>query len=315
MTLIFFIILSFFPTPLFPTSIGLITNKHFRGEREFAERIGLACKNLNWNVQIEDIESFRGFDQPCDWILTLVPHKSCTSNNEYLVLFDPIHHFFQKDGQLDPKYFNFAGYLTTYEDRLFLNGVYPKRWYPTVHFVPYKKVKPDRLFYFLGHWGNRHDDAKYKTLQQKLGEKDYTNFFGSLDIGKNYLSAYRGAIKYDGETVLNKISEMGICLILHSNVHIQHKIPSGRIFEAAAASAVIISDLNPFVREHFGDSVLYIDQEADDIFEQIDAHMNWILEHPKEALEMARRSHEIFEKNFLLENQLLHFNAFHRAKN
>ena len=103
--------------------------------------------------------------------------------------------------------------------------------------------------------------------------------------------------------------------MLHSESHHKYKIPSGRIFEAVAASAVVITDRNPFVMEHFGDSLLYIDQtlSGDEMFNQIDAHVMWIQNHPEEALEMAKRAHQIFEEKFLLEQQLLQFDEFHRS--
>jgi glycosyltransferase involved in cell wall biosynthesis len=67
---------------------------------------------------------------------------------------------------------------------------------------------------------------------------------------------------------------------------------------------VIISDKHPFAEKYFGDSVLYIDttKSADEIFQAIDAHMQWILAHPEEAKELARRSHQIFCEQFTLED-------------
>jgi spore maturation protein CgeB len=82
--------------------------------------------------------------------------------------------------------------------------------------------------------------------------------------------------------------------------------PSARIFEAAAASSVIISDELPFTQKHFGDSVLYVDttQSAEEMFRTIDGHVKWILSHPQEAQELARRSHQIFCEKFALEDFL-----------
>jgi len=305
-------------------SICLIIREDFRGEREFAERIKIACETLHWKAEIIDVSSFKGSDRHYDWILTLVPGKQCSSTeNDYLILFDPEHHYFSHDGHLDKNYLDYAGYLSTYkntylllEDINYKNNLHLKRWYPTVQYRPYQKITPTRLFYFIGHWGDRYDDMRYQTLQKELAKKTYTNLFGDPSTGISYGNAFKGAIKYDGESVINLISEMGVCLILHSKTHLKYEIPSGRIFEAAAASAVIISDLNPFIIEYFGDSVLYVDQElsGEEMFEQIDAYMAWIQNHPEEALEMAKRAHQIFEENFLLEPQLLDFDKFHYSK-
>ena len=311
--------------PLSQRSICLITRGEFRGEREFAERIRIACENLRWGVEIADIALPPLSSRSYDWVLTLVPGRSFkSSNNDYLVLFDPVHHYFNQDGRLNGDFHYYAGYLATYKNTNLLladieyqpKRLYPKEWYPTVQYRPYQKVTPTRLFYFIGHWGNRRDDMKYQLLQKELAQKKYTNVFGNPAQGIVYGDAFQGAIDYDGESVINCITEMGVCLVLHSETHLQHKIPSGRIFEAAAASAVIISDLNPFVIEHFGDSVLYVDQELSGVqmAEQIDVHMVWIQNHPEEALMMSQRAHQIFEERFLLENQLLDFDHYHRTK-
>lgn len=306
-------------------SIVLLIRNDFRGEREFAERIKIACRNLRWKAEIFDISSFKSCDLQCDWMLTLAPGKTCcSSQKDYLILFDPVYHYFDSEGHLKQNYLKYDGYLTTYQDTdLLLEDIkhkkerfYCKRWYPTVQYRPYKEVIPKYLFYFIGQWGDRYEDVRYLTLQDKLAQKKYTNFFGNPLIGKSYGTAFRGAIEYDGESVLDRISEAGVCLVLHSKSHLQYGIPSGRIFEAAAASAVIISDLNPFVIKQFGHSVFYVDENlsGEEMFEQIDAHMTWIQNHPEEALEMARRAHDIFEEKFLLERQLLDFAKFHRYR-
>lgn len=300
--------------------ICLIINDEFRGEREFAQRVKIACKNLNWELKICDKFPSERISRHYHWILTLVPKVlPYTLSNNYLVLFDPIHHYFEPNGDLHKNFFNYCGYLATYQNTERLSkelasrgqALYPKPWYPTSYYRPYQKVSPTRLFYFLAVWGNR-ASTRYLTLQNKLAQTDYANLFGRPEDGKDYGDAFRGAIKYDGKSVIECIGQAGVCLVLHSHAHLQHGIPSGRIFEALAASAVIISDLNPFVIEYFGDSVLYIDESVsgEEMFEQIDAHMMWIKQHPEEALEMAKEAHDIFEKHFLLEDQLLDFDKF-----
>lgn len=304
-------------------SIRVFIREDFMGEHEFSERIKLACENLHWRLDVVDIFQKQEEIREYDWSLTMVPGKKEAEDlSDYLILFSPEHHYFKNDGHLKKQYQNYAGYLTTYQntdlllyDLLQKDRLYPGRWYPTVQFKPYVKVNPTRLFYLLCGWGQRKTSKKYQTLLEYLAAENYTNFYGADQLGYTYGAAYRGSIPFDGASVLQKISEMGICLILHSDVHLKHGIPSGRIFEAAAASAVIISDLNQFVIDNFGDSALYIDQNlsARQIFLQIDSHMKWIRENREEALEMARKAHQIFEERFLLENQLLDFDRYHRA--
>ena len=145
-----------------------------------------------------------------------------------------------------------------------------------------------------------------------MSEEKYTHFFGIAKNGLEYGEAYKGSIAQQSNSVSDKIHEIGICLVLHSDLHIQNAIPSGRIFEAAAASAIIISDKNPFVDRYFKDSVLYIDQKksGEEMFSQIDAHVNWIFSNLEKAQKMAKRSYQIFIEQFLLEKQLLRFNKW-----
>lgn len=312
-------------TPL-DRHICLIIDLEYRGEREFAERIRIACENLHWHTTICDRFPSKLDSQRYHWMLTLVPkHESCTLHNNYLVLFDPVNHYFNKKGSLLENFFNYRGYLTTYQNTRYLSlnilyrnkSLYPKPWYPTAYYRPYQRVTPTRLFYFVGLWGNRLQNIRYKTLQNKLAQTPYTCLFGSPVVGEGYGNAFRGNIKHDGISVIDCIAQMGVCLVLHSEVHLKHAIPSGRVFEALAASAVIISDRNPFVVKHFGESVLYVNEElsGEEMFEQIHAHMMWIKQHPEEALKMAQKCHEIFEKHFLLEEQLLDFDRFVESQN
>lgn len=305
-------------------SICVILREDFCGEREFGERIKIACENLKWKVKICSQMPPKEACVDFDWMLTLTPEKPhCLLPNHYLVMFDPEWHYFNPDGHLSENFLDFAGYLATYEKTETLledmqnkkKRLYPKRWYPTVYSRPYQQVMPTRLFYFIGRWGNRVATKRHQTLQNELAKKEYTNMFGQ-PFGVLYGDAFKGTIEYDGKSVIERISEMGVCLVLHSNTHLKHATPSGRIFEAAAASAVIISDMNPFVVEHFGDSVLYVNERysGKKFFEQIDAHMTWIKENPQEALQMAQEAHQIFEENFLLEQQLLDFDKFHQSK-
>lgn len=302
-------------------SIGIIVHEKWRGEREFAERVRVACERLNWTAKIYFAQNFKDKKHVHDWFLTLVPIKNCCErHNNYLVLFSPELLLFDKTGHLRKDYKNYTGYLSAYANtELLLEDLggdnqllYPKPWYPTVQHRDYQRIDPKFLFYSVGQWGNRVKDKKYQIMEEQLSEKDYAKFFGNPLYGKKYGPAFQGPIPFDGVSVLNRITEQGVCLVLHSDIHLNHGMPSGRIFEAASASAVIISDLHPFVLEHFGDSVLYVDQElsGEELFEQIDGHMEWIRNHQEEALQMAESAHQVFEEHFVLENQLLDFNRF-----
>lgn len=95
-------------------------------------------------------------------------------------------------------------------------------------------------------------------------------------------------------------------LLLHSQQHLEGGAPTGRIFEAAAANTVIISDKHPFIMQQFGDNVLYIDMEqtGEEIFAEIDSHIQWVKDNPEKSKEMANNCHQILLEKFTLEAQL-----------
>lgn len=304
-------------------SIGILINPSWRGEKAFAHRIESAGKNLGWNVTLLYSLDEAYAQKKFDWILTLTPYEITKKNSFkvsiYLALFDPVHHYFDAPFCLSDRFNGYDGYLQTFTNPIILTKkkhqkIYSLAWYPTAQDRLYKEVTPKKLFHLVGQWGNRLDNVEYQVMQALLSLQDYACFFGNPTNGVVYQNAYQGEIPYEGESIQDQIAEMGVCLVLHSDVHIAHEIPSGRIFEAAAAAAVIISDGNPFVKKHFGDSILYIDETTSGkkMFAQIDAHMHWIFAHPNEAKQMARHVYEIFKEKFLLENQLQSFDEWHQ---
>lgn len=303
-------------------SIGVLYNADWRGEHAFALRLKGAGQNLGWKVTLLDVKSPSCIPLGMDWILTLTPDAFVANRSypNYLVLFDPINHYFDTAYWLSHRWAKYHGYLKTFSQLVHHEQgkgglIYPDAWYPTVQFRPYERVSLKKLFYFVGQWGNRCIERKYRALETLLSRRDYMCFFGNPKYGMQYCGAYKGEVPYECGSIQEMISQLGVCLVLHSDIHIAHQIPSGRIFEAAASSAVIISDQNPFVQKYFGDSVLYVDQtqSGKEMFAQIDGHMQWILTHQEEALEMARRSYEIFQKHFLLEEQLLRFSQWQQT--
>ncbi len=156
-----------------------------------------------------------------------------------------------------------------------------------------------RLFFGGVAWDN-YRKSTIIELYKLLDHTEYFDLYGVKDFG---LNSYKGFIPFGENTVLDIMRESGVTLVLHSKDHFENNIPTARIFEAVAASTVVITDKLPFIVKNFGDSVLYIDRDSspEEIFKQIDAHMQWILSHPKKAVELARRSHKIFTEKFTLE--------------
>ncbi|MDR2667511.1 MAG: hypothetical protein LBB38_00495 [Puniceicoccales bacterium] len=167
-----------------------------------------------------------------------------------------------------------------------------------------------RLFFSAIGWDRRRGKL-YLPIYSMLDKTGYFDAYGNSKLFPH--GSYRGSTN-NQKLFLERMREAGVALVLHGDDHLNNGTSSSRVFEAAASSCVIISDRHPFIVENFGDSVLYIDQNASpkEIFGQIDGHMRWILANPDEAIELARRSHEIFVKNFSLENEADKIEKFFR---
>ena len=71
---------------------------------------------------------------------------------------------------------------------------------------------------------------------------------------------------------------------------------SNRIWESAAAGAVIITDKNEFITRHFGNSVIAVENRGDqeETFNQIYEAYLWILKNPENAHKMAINAQKIY---------------------
>jgi glycosyltransferase involved in cell wall biosynthesis len=180
--------------------------------------------------------------------------------------------------------------------------------YLTSRRTPFADTPKAKLFFCGGNWDDRGNEEYFK-LWRTLSATGYFETYGQSKAWKDPLTgrpvkAYRGELPSVADAVYEKMRECGISLVIHGRMHREADCPSARIFEAASASCVIISDELPFTKRHFGDSVLYVDttKSADEMFRAINNQMRWILAHPAEAQELARRSHQIFCENFALED-------------
>jgi glycosyltransferase involved in cell wall biosynthesis len=179
--------------------------------------------------------------------------------------------------------------------------------YPSVYATNFIPLEYKKLFYCGDNSDNLRNSPKYKVIMSELEKKGYFQVFGPPDRWQYLTNAYKGFVASDGVALLKKMQDNGISLILHSKENLRDSIPTGRIFEAAAASTVIISDANKFIKDEFGNCVLYIDvkKPAYDIVAQIDTHMSWIKSHPEQARAKAKCAHEKFRQKFLLETLLV----------
>jgi phosphoglycerol transferase len=164
-------------------------------------------------------------------------------------------------------------------------------------------LPPQLAIMYAGlHWdGSRHGEI-FRGLDGRVPLRLYGPPQAWADCG----ASYRGTLPFDGVSVIGAIRDAGIALCLHKAAHREANCPSTRLFEAAAAGALIITDDFAFPRQWFRDSVLYVDAElpAPMVVEQIMSHAKWADRNPEAANRLAHRSNELFRRCLTLESML-----------
>jgi hypothetical protein len=163
------------------------------------------------------------------------------------------------------------------------------------------------IFYAGVHWeGSRHDEI-FRALDRSVPLRLY----GPPNAWAGY-HAYRGLLPFDGVSIIGAIRDAGIALCLHRRPHRQANCPSMRLFEAAAAGALIITDDFEFPRYWFRNSVLYVnaDVSPDMVTRQIVSHVKWARQNSEHANRLAARSNELFRHHLNLERMLISLPEF-----
>ena len=170
-------------------------------------------------------------------------------------------------------------------------------------------------------WGCGRSSFKFLLTLKKLAENGLLRAQGDQvfsALGAAYDNLLETDKSYDAEEELKQsIQKAGIYLIVHNNEHSNERIPTSRISEAVANSVLAISDLHPFIIEHFGDSVFYFDMNADEttIHNTIRDHIQFARKNPEKVLAMKRKAHKIFAEKFTMEIQLESIiKQIHKAK-
>ena len=158
------------------------------------------------------------------------------------------------------------------------------------------------IMYAGVHW----DGSRHGEIFRGLDGRVPLTLYGPPNAWADRGASYRGALPFDGISVISAIRDAGIALCLHKAAHREANCPSMRLFEAAAAGALIITDDFEFPREWFRDSVLYVDAElpAPMVVEQIVSHVEWADRNPEAANRLAHRSNELFRRCLTLESML-----------
>jgi phosphoglycerol transferase len=285
-------------------------------EREFAARLKIAGAEIGVEVA-ELVTSDEILEYKPDIIIPT--HEYTPKLTSYLTLgalWSPPS-FFENDPIRQRSILSYDAYLAGSESvRLFIDDLYapvPAQKKPVSDFLfvpssPEVNLSQEsgrkRCLVYCGvHW----DGLRHGELFYRLSSSNLISIYGPQNSWGYVKSSYRGEISFGGLNVIRTISEAGISLCLHKKAHRQADTPSMRLFEAAAAQNLIISDTIGFAQREFKDTIFYIDTDNSTYEEQanqIQEIVAWAQSNPTAADQMARASHEIFVQKWALQKLL-----------
>ncbi len=191
---------------------------------------------------------------------------------------------------------------------------------PRPYLAP-RQEKSSRLFYVGVNWERvTGEKGRHHELLEQLDSEDLIHIYGPEKIlgvaPWRGFSTYRGSIPFDGESVVARINEAGICLALSSTSHQTSGIMSNRLFEALAAGAVVIANPHPFITKYFSDVVHVVDDRGPvaDVVAQIRDLVLEVRSNPHEARARASAGQQRLLEGFSLEESFTNLFAVHAKR-
>lgn len=282
-------------------------------EHELAKRFEIACANLGWEARTLYLSpQIDAFDP--DLVLGLHPQSAprLTRHPTAACLWNPPSLY---EGAHWPRRHEISHDIHLHASRSTLSLI-TDLLYPTVKPLITAPIYPSApriahspatgtdsmLFYIGSNW----DGKRYPEVLRRLAAAGVLALHGAPDRWQHLAGALRGPVPFDGTSVIDRASGCGLGLCLHLPAHTDSGIPNMRIFELCAAGVLAICGEHPFIREMFGDTVLYIntDLAEADMAETIIGHVMWARSHAAQARRMAADAQRIFLDHLALETLL-----------
>jgi hypothetical protein len=298
-----------------------------------ASKYGHQCDVLNNHGtllhQMQDVGNKT--TQPGDYEFIISAHfltPKVVDSYYYHVLWNPIHYIFEDpanpvsinnilscDDFLQSNAEKCIQYLESFAHAKgrFDNGV--QRFFasaPDIGLRP-KLNEKFKIFYCGINWELYFSSkGRFYDYFQELDGRDCARFFGPREINGakpwgDFVS-YAGEVPFDGVSILKRIHECGVSLVLQSDAHERSGgMQTNRLFESLAAGALVIANPCDFLEKEFGDSILYINHfrhGSSQMAQETLDHVEWIRNNLAEAQQKAVRSQEIFREKFSMDVQL-----------
>lgn len=111
------------------------------------------------------------------------------------------------------------------------------------------------LAYVGAHW----DGQRHRRLFEELAQLTDLHLYGPAKAWDFLPNHYRGAIPFDGKSLVQTLNRHGVVLALHKREHVEEETPSMRVFEACSARCAVITERMQGLVDLFGEDIHYID--------------------------------------------------------
>jgi hypothetical protein len=278
-------------------------------ELEFIKRFVLVSERLGIRTTVVDTSNDIIAACP-DFVIATHPHAAKLTQFATLGLMWSPPRYFQNNARLLRAVRSYDGFLVgpdstgraVHEASRHFSTAKPAanfRVYPSAPSGIAQAAEFSSLAYFGIHW----DGSRHGGLLAKLAKERLIAIYGPAAGRRQLREACHGALPFDGTSVIRGCARHGVVLCLHRDDHREADAPSMRMFEAASAGCVILSDDIPFARRTFADAVFVIPGELDDNGKAafIRDRLGFVRDNPRAAREMGAAVKEIFDRKLSLD--------------
>lgn len=172
--------------------------------------------------------------------------------------------------------------------------------------------KDRRLVYCGINWERLNGKpGRFDHLLKPLDDADVLDVFGPAVVQNvrvwEGFKGYKREVPFDGKSLIGEIAQSGAVLALSSNAHLRSGVMTSRLFEGAAAGALVFADANSFVRRNFANETIPIDISGNPEKDagRIAEALRYYNAHPKEAYAKAEALQQKYIGGYMLHDQLL----------
>ena len=174
-------------------------------------------------------------------------------------------------------------------------------------------LRTDRRLAYCGiNWERlSNKPGRFNGLLRALDKRGVLDIYGPSEVRGisvwEGFAGYKHSAPFDGVSLIGDLAESGAVMALSSPAHIRSAIMSMRLFEAAAAGALVFVDGNRFFDKHFENEVIRLEMagSAEDQAAEINKHLEYYNRNPEEALARCTSLQNKFLSEYSLHHQLL----------